>query len=645
MCSCLTDALGDAGIKKPMHKQDHSKHSWRGAASVAALILLIQLALLASSFPLFDAFSGEFAWHIDNPYHLYQVELGRSLLKQGALTGLDPFFGAGYLGGVGYNVSARLPVLIGGLLPATISTAVIYSVYLLASALIAPLAVVAMARVLRWPLIHTAFAALIGLAFWWIGAMRWFHTAGMVSFVCASYLSAAYGAWVWTICNRTAQPAAIRGVVLAGIAGGLGIWFHPLFAVMVAAWFLALLIANWRGVHWRALFVSVTIIVAIALAMNLPWVLAMLGSPSIANESPYQKSVGVEVGLKPLLGIWSDQSMGSFLNPLVVLACVAGMVWFDRIRPLRIAPLFGVGVAMLLFAAFGAASPKLAILQPNRFIAPAFLFLGLGAASCLGDIAIWLRRSSRPAPRLLAVAAAALFSLYAGREIYREATPGPHGHYGRATTELTATPALISQLGSWILANTSTDGRILFETSLGRVHGGGHTAGMIAIATGREFIGAPYPHSLPQVSFWDNIGLGEPISKLTTAQLLHGLNYYNVGWIIAHSPGLIALAAQAENAQPVAQFGAIRIFKIQRPLSFVVSGTGQVKARGFNKIEVAGASGPELTLRYNWIPGLVSTPRARMEPARVEAGMPPLIRILSPPANFTISVCRACGSE
>ena len=628
-------------IAKIMYLNHRSCNSWRSAVVVAITILLIQIALLASSYPLFEAFSGNIPWHIDSPYHVYQVELGRSLIKQGALIGLDPFFGAGYLGGVSYNVSARFPVLVGGLLPATISTGVIYSVYLLGCALIAPLAIVAMGRLLRWPSLHTAFAAMIGLAFWWIGAMRWFHTAGMASFVCASYLSAAYGAWIWAICSRM-KDRAVRSVVLGGIAGGLGIWFHPLFAILTAVWFLGLLIANRRDIDWRTVILRGLSIATIALAINLPWMLAMLGSPSMANESPYQKSVGVEIGLKPLLGIWSNGSMGSFLNPLAVLACIGGMLWFDRARLLRIAPLFCVGAVMLMFAAFGAVNPRIAILQPNRFIAPAFLFFGLGAAACLADLAIWLRFSNRATPRLLGFSAAMLFLVYAGREIYREAMPGAHGHYGVATAELTVTPPLVSKLESWISANTNVNGRVLFETSLGRLHGGGHTAGMIALSTGREFIGAPYPHSLPQISFWDNAGLGDPISKLSTARLLHFLNFYNVGWIIAHSPGLIALAERAEYAQPVAQFDVVRIYKIQRPLSFVASGTGYIRGRSFNKIEVAGAAGPELTLRYNWMPGLVTTPPAKIEAAQVEMGMPPLIRIVAPPASFTISACQAC---
>jgi hypothetical protein len=46
----------------------------------------------------------------------------------------------------------------------------------------------------------------------------------------------------------------------------------------------------------------------------------------------------------------------------------------------------------------------------------------------------------------------------------------------RRRPELTDSPALVALLESWIAANTSADRRMVFETSLGRIHGGGHVA-------------------------------------------------------------------------------------------------------------------------------------------------------------------------
>lgn len=607
-------------------------------ALLAVFLLLAQVLLLSSGFPLSGIGAGASSWHIDGPYHVYQVELGRALLKQGALTGLDPYFGAGYLGGVTYNVSARLPVLAGGLLPDAVPSGLVYAVYVLACALLAPLAILLMARRLRWPLPHTAFAALAGLAFWWIGALHWYHTAGMASFVCAAYFATAYGAWVWALCTPATSGSSMAGVLMAGLAGGAGMWFHPLFGVLVAPWFLALAIANRKDIVWRPLCVNALLIGTITLALNTPWILAMMASPNIANQQPYQKTVGLAVALKPLLGIWSGGAMGSFLNPLCLLVCIAAMLRFGRGLALRIFPLLAAAAMLLLFAAFGAANAKLAVLQPNRFIAPAFLLIGLAAAYCVGEYAVSLSRSGRRAPRLAATMAALLFAAYLGREMVREATPGPHGHYGPASAELTATPAAVGELESWIRAHTTADGRILFETSLARVHGGGHSAGMIALATGRELVGAAYPFSLPGLSFWDNAALGAPIGELTEERLLQYLDHYNVGWIVAHSPGLIAAADRLAIGRRVARFGPIQVFEVRRPLSFLLSGSGRVVARGFNRIEIGGAGGPELTLRYHWMPGLSVTPPARLEPVPSPvAGWPPLIRVLSPPEHFVIS--------
>lgn len=613
-----------------------------GFLAISAAVLLIQLMLLWFSFPLVDAFSGKISWHIDGPYHAYQLELGRSLLKQGALVGFDPFFGAGHLGGVTYNVSARLPVLIGGLFPDSLSSGLLYSLYVLACALIAPLSVVLATMMLRWPILHAALASLAGLAFWWIGALRWYHTAGMVSFVCASYLGMAYGVWIAKICIRSGRRPSWLTVILAGLAGGAGIWLHPLFGVIVAPWFIMILASNGTPMHWRSLASRATTIAAIAVTINLPWILAMAGAPNIANQAPYQKATGFDVALKPLLGIWDGGGMGSLLNPICAVICIMGISCFDKARSMLTAAFFGTGAMMLLFAAFGAEIEKVAILQPNRFIAPAFLFVAVGAAYCAGEFVRWLSGRRRMGLKLFAATGAVLLSAYVCREMYREAMPGPHGHYGVAGTELSMAPELVGELQSWILNNTSRDGRILFETSLGRIHGGGHSAGMLALTTDREFLGAPYPFSLPEISFWDNTAFGVPIDDATKSRLTQYIEHYNVGWIVAHSAALTDLAATSENVRLSARFGKVSVFEVSRKLSFFYAGNGHVSHRSFNRIDLTDIAGKELVLRYNWVPGLVTVPVTKIEPIRVEAGLPPLIRISDPPASLTISVCGTC---
>lgn len=614
---------------------------------IVVATLLVQVSLLFICMPISEILSGAHSFYIDNPYHVYQLELGKVLLHQGQLIGYDPFLGAGHLGGMNDNVSARLPVFLSALLPEQMPSGAVYSLYILACAMAGPLAIAWMARLLGWPPMHAAIASAVGLALWWVGALHWYHTAGMASFICGSYLGLPYAAWSWKLCSQAGRKPA--GLIGAGILGGLGMWLHPLFPLLVAALFLGLFLWDDRQVGVPGIVLRGTAIAAIALLVNAPWLVAVLGSHDIGANPlvihPFQKAVGLMVALRPAMGQWTSQAMGTFLNPLMLLACGAGLYFVPPEQRRRMLPFLFAGLALLLFAAFGAASTSLGQLQPNRFIAPAFLLVGLGAAYCIGALVVWLRLSGKATSRVAGIVVAGLLSLYVGREMIREASAGSHGHYGKAPPELSQAPALVAQLELWIASNTTADGRILFETSLARVHGGGHVAGLMALKTGREFVGAAYPYSLPAVSAWDRMAFGRPTRELSNDDWSRGFDLYNVGWVIAHSPELKRAMDGMPTAKAVAQFDMVRIYKVDRELSYLYVGSGRVAARSFNRVEVDGAGGAALVLKYHWLPDLVTSPPARIEPLQVAPGFPPFIRVLDPPSNFTVSLCPKCERQ
>ncbi|WP_426173178.1 hypothetical protein [Massilia sp. TWR1-2-2] len=609
--------------------------------------LIVQIALLFFSMPISLILTGAHSFHIDNPFHVYQLEVGKSLLQQAQLLGYDPFLGAGHLGGMNDNGSARVPVFLSALLPASMPTGAVYSLYIFVCALLGPVAVAWMARLLKWSPVHGAVAAAVGLAMWWVGALHWYHTAGMVSFVCGSYLGLPYTAWCWKLCSQ--EQRNLPGLVGAGVLGGLGMWLHPLFPLLVVALFVGLFIWDRRDAALAAIAGRGVIIGALAVLVNLPGLYAVFGVRDIGANPlmvhPFQKTIGLMVALKPAFGSWSSGSMGTFLNPLLLLACAAGLVWLAPAQRRKMLPLLFAGVALVLFASFGAASSALGQLQPNRYIAPGFMLVGLAAAYCIGEFIVRNHGRWRSWPQLAALAVACVLVLYTGREVVREATPGPHGHYGKAPPEVSAAPALVAQLQSWIAANTTADGRIVFETSLGRVHGGGHVAGLLALRTGREFVGAGYPFSLPALSTWDHVAFGMPVKQLTEADWRENFERYNVGWVIAHSAELKAALSAVPSATAVATFDGVQIYKIERALSYIQAGSGRIAGRGFNRLDVAGAGGPQVVLKYHWLPDLVTTPRRKIEPVELVPGLPPFIRVVDPPSEFTVSMCRGCKPQ
>lgn len=596
--------------------------------------------MLAIAFPLPGWEQGQGLFYIDHPFHLYQVTLGRTLLEHGSLVGYDPFFGGGNLGGVTFNVSAKLPVLASLLVPDSVSTETLYLSYVFLCALLAPLSIASIGVLLRWPVVQTLVLALLGTLFWWIGAFRWYHTAGMASFVCACYTSTVYSVWVFQTLRSKAEKFPYTRVGAGGVIGGLGLWLHPLFGVLAATLISGLLLAHYRELRLRSILRRGIAIGLLALALNMPWILAMrTGTNMLELEYVHQIDVGFRFLGDAIIGVWG-KSMGSPLNPLVV---ALGLTAVFLVRPERRRELIAFlasGIALLLFAAFGAQVHMLAGLQPNRFLAPGFLLIGVAASYAVADGISWLQARQGRATRTLVLLVTLLPAAILGRELIRELTPGAHGHYGKTPPEVTRPPESVAWLESWIKENTSHEGRILFETSFARKHGGGHAAGYLALQTKREFIGAPYPFLMPERSFWDKYGFGRPLAELTSGQLVAGLDLYNVGWAIAHSEELAGALAALPHARLLAQQGELRVFAIDRPLSYLQTGNARVVARDFNRLEVRAKAGDKLILRYQWVKGISTTPASSIEPISLSPDLPPFIQISDAPVHFLIHLDR-----
>lgn len=607
-------------------------------ALVLAAALLVQLALLALTFPLPGWEQGQGLFHIDHPYHLYQVTLGRALLELGSLVGYDPFFGGGNLGGVTFNASAKLPVLISLLMPSAVPTEVLYICYVFICALIAPFSLACVGVLLRWPTIQTTGIALLGTLFWWIGAFHWYHTAGLASFVCASYVCIPYSVWTFQAISVKDGRFPYARIGMAGLIGGLGMWLHPFFGIMAGTLIAALVLAHCGTLNLRPVLAGGLPTGLIAFALNAPWVLAMKADANILGQ-PYQKESGAGILVDAVLGIWG-RSMGSILNPLVIALGLAALYLVKPERRRELMAFLGTGTALILFAAFGANANLLSDLQPNRFFAPGFLAIGIGASYAVAGAKSRLVARQRMLFSLMVVSAVILGGAVLARELAREVAPGEHGRYGKAPPEITSPPPSVAWLVSWINENTSSKGRILFETSLARKHGGGHIAGYLALQTKREFIGAPYPFVLTERSFWDGYGFGQELAGLSPERLATGLELYNVGWVISHSKELSRRIGELPQARLLARQGDIHIFAIARPLSYFQGGDGEIVGRDFDRLEVNARLGASLTLRYHWIKGITTTPASHIEPVVLSTHFPPFIRISNAPERFTIHLKR-----
>jgi hypothetical protein len=599
---------------------------------VLAAIAFAQAVLVGTTLPI-QTFSNPewFAWQVDHPYHWYQIGIARDLWADGSVVGYDPRFAAGYLGGVPFNPSAKFPALIHIVLSDVFSQEQAYKLYLAAASLAAVMSVPLAARWFGCSRSVLVWASILGLLFWWVSAARWFYTVGMVSFVLSGYLALAFFARLRLLLTGPIAPGA--GVAL-GLCGALGFLLHPLFPALVLLLLLPdAVLQHSRYLSWSAV-ANAALVATISLLPNLPWLIPTFGLPVLNDGSdPYQKAVDAMKIVQEAAGLWTGNAMGSKLNPLLLLLSALGL-YRERTRgvgptaaPLLSALLIGWGLAVV-FGCLGAAVPSFARLYPNRFAPLAYLFLIVPAAYGVLAVGDGLRRGGNR--KKIGVAIPLVLSASLGivvlNELRREVSSTPVGHYGKVPPETRP----LGEMSQWIIdslhRHTNDAGRVLFETSLGRVHDGGHMAGFYAIRTSREFVGGPYPFAF-FAGFWDGWVFGKPISDHPADRFLRYLDLYNVHWIVAHSSAAKTYLQEIPGLELVDSRFGIAIFRRSTASTFFIDGSGRVESSATNRISLTDLTPGEVTIKYHYFPGLVADPPITIEAVFLDLDPQPFIRL------------------
>jgi len=613
------------------------KPRWRHSShAVAGLtILILQFALLSYSFPLSELFSTLPLTAVDHAFHQYQTLLSLDLAKQGQIVGYDPHFSAGYVGGVTLDASAHLPTLAVWAMESFLNPIATYKVYVFIAALIATLCLPLAACILNLNKLTTWCASILGLLLWWASAFHWYHTVGMVSYVLVAYLSIPYCAALIRIL-RTEHRWSHS--ILLGLCGSGAFFIHPFFPIAITIFVVMLHVFYRNEYRLKRTILPLTIIAIIAVLPNLIWIATMISSPSFAGTAaqPYQKVVDVKILWGELIGLWHAPAMGAKIYPLlVILAAIAG--WREAGARQLVARIFLAEWGVLVvFAAFGAALPGLGALQPNRFSMLGYLFLVIPASMGLVSL-LRLAITKRPHGYPLAILLCLMpLAALVGKEFTHEISTAPTGRYGKPPPEVTGLGENNQALLHWITENTSQDGRILFETSLARVHDGAHIAGLLAYLSKREFIGGPYPYMF-FADFWDEHVFGKKIQSIDQSEFSDYLGTYNIGWIIAHSPQSIEYLDKNTGIKYITQIGPVRIYQANRPLTYVLAGLGKVSNQGYSLSVHVPEPGEPVTLSYHYTKNLHSDDGSDITPIYLVDDPQPFIRLT--PRHSTVILC------
>jgi hypothetical protein len=593
--------------------------------------------LVSITFPLSQLLSAEPLFHVDSPFHWYKLEAARGFARLWHVMGYDPYFAGGYLGGINMNAALKFPAAMSVLFSPWINSIVAYKLYAFIVAVLGPAFVPLAMRWLRASAAATVAATVFGLLIWWLSANRWYHTAGMNSFVFCSYLALPYAALVL---RYLTEPTTWRVPATLALVGALGLFIHPEFPVPVAFWVVALTLAFWSDVQPRKLPMAFIVVPLLCLLPNLIWAIpTFFGSAYkvFLHGQPYQRAVDISIVWQEAFGQITKYARGARINPVLWLgtlwACAAPL---ER-RARRIAVAFAVAAfALILFAALGAAVPIIATMQPNRFSSTAYVALCIPAGIGLASIVDHLRTRSRW--RLPAAAGAAAFAgalVFLAWELLRELSPADTPHYGARPPEVRGIGPNSQQMLKWLREKTDKSARVLFQVSRARIHDGAHIAGYLALASDREFAGGPYPYMFFS-GFYEDRLFGRPISELTRSQLLDYLGLYNVGWIIAYSEQATRLFDSLPELIPGDSHGPFKFYTVQGDRSFFLRGTGRIVGRSFGRIELDGLSGDAVTLKYHFVPGLRTEPPRHVEPVMQADDPTPFVRIVDPPARLTL---------
>jgi hypothetical protein len=605
-------------------------------------VLICQFAFVAWTFPLSELMSSKPMFHIDSAWHLYHVKLGANLMRTHSLVGYDPFFNAGYPGGVTYNWSAKFPVLLAILFKPWLDEIVAYKLFVFVSATLAPACVPLAMRWLGFEYRAVVAGSALGLILWWASVFRWYHTAGMVSFVFGSYLALPYVARIINYFEGRGNWGCLAGL---GLVGAIALFYHPLFPIPIIGGVIVYLAFDWQAVSRLRTWLLLLMVPFLAILPNLLWLYPMdyyhrIFSVGVGQVSPYQQLVDINIAWKEFLGLWSGNARGSKLYLPFAVAAAWACFAVRGIRERRIVASFTcLGCCLVLFAVVGAASSAAANVQPNRFSPVGYLFLAIPAS--FGLVRLWQsvivkRRPWRELGALwLVLGVITIPVAYAANEVKHEIRYAAIGHYGAIPPEVKGLGDRSVWIINWLKTNTTNSGRVLFETSKARVHDGGHLAGFYAYTTGREFIGGPYPfHHF--AGFWDGYLFGRPIEKMEHEQLRKYIELYNIGWAIVHSEQSKKVLDKMPGVGPVGQYKELKVYAINQHLSYFIRGSGRVAERDHNRLLLDDLSGEDVIVKYHYVDGLKSEPFTRLMPIYLLEDPNPFIRIQYPPKTLSL---------
>jgi hypothetical protein len=542
-----------------------------------------------------------------HPLHLYHATLGAETFRaRGTTSCYDPNFQAGY---------PKTPVFDGGCRPAEFtlvvanvagwpgSPAAAYKLWLFALCLAAPLALAVAGWGAGLSGEACVAAAAIGCALWWATPAQALLHAGGADALLAGLAALAF---VTTLNRYAAEPSPGGWCALAGLAL-VGWYAQPLvwLGLLPVTLGHAFVVAPRHGLAWNLGRAAVPLA---AVVPNLGWLTQ--GARFWWLRAPATDDVSLWPTADTLLGSWADYPALLGPGPLAWLLGAAGGVGLLRMarseHKAAAGLLAGAVVVALTLGRVELATPGAkaggvsfgGTLAAGWLALPAAYLLTLGLKLVAGD------GSAARSLRLVGLAAVPLIAAVVGAF---EPMPLIVGLDKERT-------AIVETLRS----QTTPDARILWEESPPDAPGGNWSA-LLPTLTGRAFLGGLDGQAAVESSHCGLCGdrlNGRPLGDWTGPERARVVRQYNVGWVVARSPAVVAWWRADPTAREVARLpdpagGTLTLIALDRTPSYFLTGSGtvaQADARRVVLTDVTPDANGEVTLSFHHLPGLRFAP-------------------------------------
>jgi hypothetical protein len=636
--------------------------------AIQGALLLLYLSAVALTLPV----TRLSAWPLlrwDYSYHYSQVaEIGQILSEQGSSWGYSDRFFAGYPVGIMSNLSSKgwawFVYLLSRL---SVPTVMAFNLYVALWLVATPSLIYWACRWFGLTSQEATVATVVAMGYWCASPLYWFFRSGLVSFlasaplamfgIAALHIYLQYGRW--------------RHWATFGLTTALCGWVHALSVIFVVIGSAVVYLAHVRRLS-LAKHGMLLVLAGLVVMAQWPWLGPVLSLRKWfvgnGNHLLYMQAGGLDALRLSTGAQWLNMAMplvasagvavvgicslrrdrrtawlflaasASWLcatvlieTPLHRLLLVGGVVglyvwWTQRRKALTL--LFAVLPAALLL--LGYKSMVLAELQPARNVPVAYLWLSIPAAVGGRRVYSLLRASS--VHRLTVWAGVALFAI----GLWPGIPVGLVDRYKRQPIVSIQPPGQeVETLVNWLQANTTDQGRILFEDSQFWPAEPDLTVGYLAHRTGRAFIGGPFPWG-GAADFVDAQAFGRPIEEMTATEMGRYLDLYNIHWVMVYSDkSKVFFDSRPELVEPIGDVSVMRAFRVRHPSGYFMVGTGQVSVRR-HQIELRDLQGPEVVVKYHWIPGLKSAPEATIQRAMVADDPYGFIKIVNPPEQLVL---------